>query len=195
MLSGGQKQRLAIARAIVKDPPILILDEATSALDVASEATVQRALDNARQNRTTIVIAHRLTTIKDAHQIIVMKCGMVAEVGTHSSLLGQESGIYRRLWDAQTLEGRKVVLHQVEKDLEASLSLSHRVSTRPNGICAPEPSAFHSNQAIRRRGIFALASHILFSQWRYWWIFLVISASATIGGKYRCCQKLYPSRG
>lgn len=99
-LSGGQKQRLSIARALLKDAPIVILDEATAALDNESEKTIQHALDNLMAAKTAIVIAHRLSTVHKADQIIVMNDGQVAETGTHDSLL-QKQGIYKRLYDAQ----------------------------------------------------------------------------------------------
>jgi subfamily B ATP-binding cassette protein MsbA len=100
LLSGGQRQRLAIARALFKDPPILILDEATSALDTESERLVQQALNNLMKGRTTLVIAHRLSTIRSAHKIVVLDRGEVAEVGTHEELLTVR-GVYRRLYDLQ----------------------------------------------------------------------------------------------
>ncbi|HEY9260385.1 ABC transporter ATP-binding protein [Chitinophaga sp.] len=99
-LSGGQRQRLTIARAIFKNPPILILDEATSALDTESEKLVQAALDKLMQNRTTIVIAHRLSTIQHANEIIVMDQGEIKERGTHEQLL-QQHGIYHKLVEMQ----------------------------------------------------------------------------------------------
>lgn len=99
-LSGGQRQRLTIARAIFKNPPILILDEATSALDTESEKLVQAALDKLMQNRTTIVIAHRLSTIQHANEIIVMDQGEIKERGTHDQLLTQ-NGIYHKLVEMQ----------------------------------------------------------------------------------------------
>ncbi|MHB9154618.1 MAG: ABC transporter ATP-binding protein [Endomicrobiales bacterium] len=101
-LSGGERQRLAITRAILKNPPILILDEATSALDAESEKLVQEAIENLMQNRTVIVIAHRLATVKKANRIIVLDRGCIVEQGTHEELISQE-GIYRRLHSLQLL--------------------------------------------------------------------------------------------
>ena len=96
-LSGGQRQRIAIARAILKDPAILVLDEATSSLDAESERLVQEALDELMQNRTTIIIAHRLATIRKVDMIYVMREGQIAETGTHDQLAMQEDGIYANL--------------------------------------------------------------------------------------------------
>jgi ABC-type multidrug transport system fused ATPase/permease subunit len=101
-LSGGQRQRLTIARAVLKNPPILILDEATSALDSESEKWVQQALNNVMQNRTAIVIAHRLTTIQNADEIVVLNAGRIVEQGTHEELL-QKRGDYFKLVQLQTM--------------------------------------------------------------------------------------------
>lgn len=101
-LSGGQKQRLSIARAVLKNPPIMILDEATSALDTESERLVQDALEKMMRNRTSVVIAHRLSTIQNAHTIVVLQKGEIVEQGSHESLL-ERDGVYRKLVEMQSL--------------------------------------------------------------------------------------------
>jgi ABC-type transport system involved in Fe-S cluster assembly fused permease/ATPase subunit len=105
-LSGGEKQRVAIARAILKDPAMLIFDEATSALDSHSEKAIQAELRSIAQNRTTLVIAHRLSTVVEANQILVMGQGCIIERGTHYELLAQ-AGTYAHLWNLQKQEEQK----------------------------------------------------------------------------------------
>ena len=100
-LSGGQRQRITIARAVLKNPPILILDEATSALDTESEKLVQEALYNLMQNRTSVVIAHRLSTIQNADKIVVIKDGEIVENGTHKDLI-LKKGLYNKLIEMQS---------------------------------------------------------------------------------------------
>ena len=101
-LSGGQRQRLTIARAVLRNPPILILDEATSALDSASEKLVQEALEKVMMNRTSIVVAHRLSTIQKADKIIVLENGRIVQTGTHHELL-ELDGPYKRFVEIQSI--------------------------------------------------------------------------------------------
>jgi ATP-binding cassette, subfamily B (MDR/TAP), member 1 len=115
-ISGGQKQRIAIARAVLQNPNILLLDEATSALDSGSEHIVQDALNKLMQGRTTIIIAHRLTTIKDVDKIVVIEHGEIKEMGTHDELLANEDGVYHKLASRQMMYNDKI--ENKEKETE-----------------------------------------------------------------------------
>ncbi|WFD35699.1 ABC-type xenobiotic transporter [Malassezia cuniculi] len=143
LLSGGQKQRVSIARAIVKNPKILLLDEATSALDTASEGVVQEALDRASRGRTTISVAHRLSTIKNAHNIVVMKAGEIVEQGTHASLLDINGGVYAGLVSTQRIQAHQA--HQAaaiaavkEEPHEFEAPLASRMSLITEGTLTSE---------------------------------------------------------
>lgn len=115
-LSGGQRQRIAIARAVLANAPVLILDEATSALDTESEKYVQKALTNLLANRTSIVIAHRLSTVRQADKIVVMERGKIIETGTHEELL-QKNGVYRKLYELQFVSDAENAVEKVENQI------------------------------------------------------------------------------
>jgi len=100
-LSGGERQMVAIARAILRDAPILILDEATSSLDSASEKMIQEAIDELMKNKTVIVVAHRLSTIRKMDRIVVIDDGQIVEEGSHQQLISQKNGKYKNLWEIQ----------------------------------------------------------------------------------------------
>ncbi|KIP08244.1 hypothetical protein PHLGIDRAFT_127165 [Phlebiopsis gigantea 11061_1 CR5-6] len=153
LLSGGQKQRIAIARAIVSDPRILLLDEATSALDTQSEGIVQDALDKAAAGRTTITIAHRLSTVKDADYIYVMGDGQVLEAGTHAQLLADASGAYSRLVEAQRLRESSQAANGSDDDDDTALPEAYAAAAEeevPLGRVATKQSLASEILAQRR---------------------------------------------
>jgi ATP-binding cassette, subfamily B (MDR/TAP), member 1 len=144
LLSGGQKQRIAIARSVISEPRILLLDEATSALDPQAEGIVQRALDRVSQDRTTIVIAHKSSTIRNADNIAVVSHGKVSEQGTHAELIGRD-GIYARLVKAQDLSPPNQPLGAA-KDASEGTEMMQSIATNERPASLEKITAVESQQ-------------------------------------------------
>lgn len=180
--SGGQRQRIAIARSIISDPRILLLDEATSALDPSAEGVVQAALDNVSKSRTTVMIAHRLSTVKKADKIIVLSRGRVVEEGTHSSLL-EAGGAYASLVNAQTLgtaaAGDSTNEDQlgIEEVDEAHLVKSQSIVSEPDK--KPEESI---EDVSRKLSLFRCITIVLYEQRHHWPLFLCGGIASIAGG-------------
>lgn len=115
-LSGGEKQRVAIARALLKQTPIMCFDEATSALDTETEREVQKAINEVSQGSTTLIIAHRLSTVRECDKIIVLKLGLIVETGSHDELLQIKDGYYKRLWEKQSEQQARMLKEAQEKE-------------------------------------------------------------------------------
>jgi len=176
-MSGGQRQRIAIARSIIKKPPILILDEATSAIDVRTERIVQEALDRVSKNRTTIVIAHRLSTIKRADKIIVLRQGKLVEEGSHEQLLTNEDGVYYGLVNAQELS----MFKEEEQDDGISLKPTKTNATEHSEVTQHGPSGVtpdvDEETEYKYHGIVRSFGRLLYEQRSRW-----ISYSLTVFG-------------
>lgn len=190
-LSGGQKQRLAIARSIVSEPKVLLLDEATSALDPNAEKIVQQALDRVSKNRTTIVVAHKLSTIRNANNIAVLADGVVVEQGTHDELLVRD-GAYSRLVRAQDLGNARTegIESPEEKKGATSIDLV-RTQTQSSGI--DHTATEGSNDTIHYNLIHCIWTIVREQKNLYWW-FLVLGITIIAGGLTYPAQAILFSR-
>lgn len=183
MLSGGQKQRIAIARSIVSDPKVLILDEATSALDPKSEKIVQEALDNVSSQRTTIVIAHKLSTIRKADKIVVISRGEVIETGTHDEL-NAAGGAYHRLIKAQDLGTVHAGEDIAKEKNETPVTLAMVPSTQnPDtySVSIDDVDQKRHKRSVRDRSLIRCLV-ILFWERRELWLYFLVSLVACIAG-------------
>ena len=182
-LSGGQKQRLAIARSIIREPTILILDEATSAIDVRGEKIVQAALDRVSRNRTTLVIAHRLSTVRRADRIIVLRGGLNIEEGTHDELLAVEDGLYRGLVNAQRLDIAGDDDNDTVETMEASKEELEHYAT-----ATAEDS--QEVKKTKKRGFFTSVGLLMYESRTHWPFFLL----ALFGILGAACKQSSPER-
>ncbi len=170
-LSGGQRQRVAIARSVVKNPPILILDEATSAIDVRTERRVQEALDRVSKNRTIIVVAHRLSTIKRADKILVMRQGILVEQGSHDELLDIEDGVYYGLVHAQELtmeaEDEGKLEDKASQTYDTIVSTKLEMAEMQQTHDTPEEEK-HDNKSLLRSG-----GRLILEQRHHWLLYSI----------------------
>lgn len=178
-LSGGQRQRIAIARSIIKKPPILILDEATSAIDVRTERVVQEALDRVSKNRTTVVIAHRLSTIKRADKIIVLRKGKLVEQGSHEELLKDADGVYYSLVNAQelTMEAEEEVEQEntLDKTKTGDSADSDATHVREDHVLVEDPN-------YKEQGLLFSFGRLIVEQRHHWFLYIVAMISILCAG-------------
>ena len=196
MLSGGQRQRVAIARSIISDPKVLLLDEATSALDPRAERIVQNALDTVSENRTTLIIAHKLATVKNADNIVVMSYGKIMEQGTHQDLIARD-GQYAALVRAQDLGGGKDEPDFSEEikggGLDRTLSLQ-RTKTDARSLVSTDPEAQQLTSGTLGYSLLRCVIIMFYEQRSLYWCFAVSSVGCLIGGATFPAQALLFAR-
>lgn len=190
LLSGGQKQRIAIARSIVSQPKVLLLDEATSALDPHAEGIVQQALDRAAEGRTTIVIAHKLATIRKADNIVVMTKGRIVEQGTHDGLVGQD-GVYARLVKIQDLA---VASRASSSDSEGDDTIAEEDPAHPTKTITRFPTADqdrlkkmveHDNyENYKQQGFVRLIARLVVENPELTWPYIITLVACILAGEF-----------
>jgi ATP-binding cassette subfamily B (MDR/TAP) protein 1 len=176
-ISGGQRQRLSIARAIIKQPPILILDEATSSIDVRTEKVVQQALDRVSEGRTTITIAHRLSTIKRADKIVVLRGGEVVEEGSHSQLLENEDGIYSGLVRAQAIE-----MGDDDQNIDIQQDEIEQFKLEEEKVEKDDEMQLFEEKEWKPRGVIRSLGFLLYEQRRNWLLYTLAIMAGIMGG-------------
>lgn len=197
LLSGGQKQRIAIARSLVSNPRVLLLDEATSALDPHAEGIVQQALDQASAGRTTIVIAHKLATVRNAHNIVVMSKGEIIEQGTHNHLIALK-GAYSRLVTIQQLtvdsedpsEGTSVEAMDEKSskdgDYEEKETLARRITTNQGGAPIQTGADRYNDDGSNHLGLLAVVWRLITETPDLKWAYLAMFSGCIVSGGYFC---------
>jgi ABC-type multidrug transport system fused ATPase/permease subunit len=176
-ISGGQRQRLSIARAIIKQPPILILDEATSSIDVRTEKIVQQALDRVSEGRTTITIAHRLSTIKKADKIVVLRGGEVVEEGSHSTLLEDDDGIYSGLVRAQAIE-----MGDDDQDIDIQQDETEQFKKEEEPVIKDDDVQLVEEKEWKPRGVIRSLGLLLYEQRSNWFLYTLAILAGIMGG-------------
>lgn len=180
-MSGGQKQRIAIARSIISDPTVLLLDEATSALDPKAERIVQEALDNVSASRTTLIIAHKLSTVRKADNIAVMASGVVIEQGTHEDLLAKPEGAYSRLVKAQHL-GEQPSQGTHHQDEDTGLPLLEAKTTESPATCEAVDTV--DPKTSMNHGLLKCLWIIIRGQKDLWPRLSIMSIACVLGGQF-----------
>jgi ATP-binding cassette subfamily B (MDR/TAP) protein 1 len=199
LLSGGQKQRIAIARSLVSNPKVLLLDEATSALDPYAEGIVQKALDSASAGRTTIVIAHKLATIRKADNIVVMSAGRILEQGTHESLIALE-GAYSKLVNVQQLtvkEGHAVLDSDAEKQsiekeshgMEESKLLTRYATLDEESVESTEKHRY-DDESSKQLGLLAVIWRLVVENPELKWSYLALISGCIVSGELQIAMNV-----